>query len=132
MTSTFQSFEAQVLAKIDEGLGRNIDSALAIWHGSLMQVLAGMRTGRVGRVPGSSVTYVMSKVGEAPAIRTGKLRANYDTRNVSPTVGQLGSTLVYALHLERGTRNMRPRPAIQPSFHRARAEIEEALKQRIE
>jgi Bacteriophage protein of unknown function (DUF646). len=120
----FVSRLPQVKSAIRHQLVRNLEAAIRVWHGSLVRQMAGQRTGRVYRVPGTRARYTASAPGESPAVRTGVLRASYRTE-VSRTAleAYLGSDLDYSLWLERGTPNMEPRPALQPALRAQRERI---------
>jgi hypothetical protein len=56
-----------------------------------------------------------SAPGEAPAVDTGNLKANVQSRMTGATTGEVDVYTEYGLYLEMGTRHMAPRPALGPS-----------------
>lgn len=78
----------------------------------------GARTGRVYQRGG--VTHQASAPGEAPANDTGGLFKSIYHERLSSLTQVVGSRLVYALHLEYGTRRMAPRPFFRPAVERMR------------
>jgi hypothetical protein len=93
----------------------------------LEEVLVGSRNGATYRVPKTQRTYKASLPGQAPASRLGDLRRSYALSKVSDGPNftiKLGSPLDYALFLEEGTKQIKPRPHLKPAVKLARAEIE--------
>lgn len=102
---------------------------------SVLHILAGQRSGRRYRVPGTKQYYTASAPGEAPANRTGILRNSYKSYSIGFDFGN-----VYEMHsiadssyrvngrllgdmLERGTKKIKPRPFKQASIDRAKPKI---------
>lgn len=97
-----------------------------IVHGNVVRILSGRRTGRKYRVPGTKRFYTASREGEAPASRLGILRSSYGWRiknNGSKARGYVGSPVLYALFLERGTRKMGKRPHLRKAFEKSRTQV---------
>ncbi len=97
---------------------RMLEAAILV-RNNTVEALSGSRSGRVYRVPGTSVTYVASAPGEPPAVQLGDLRKSVkfgvEVEDGS-VVGFVGSELDKAPMLEYGTRNMAARPWLRPSF----------------
>lgn len=103
---------------------------------SVLHILAGQRSGRRYRVPGTKAHYTASAPGEAPANRTGLLRISYHARSYALDYGN-----IYEVHsiadsqyktkkghiigdmLEQGTRKIKPRPFKRASLSRARPNV---------
>jgi len=99
---------------------------------SVLHILAGQRSGRVYKVPNTKQKYTASAPGEAPANRTGLLRASYKAYSLAFDLGN-----IYEVHstadsqyktpngyllgdmLERGTKRIAPRPFKLASLQRA-------------
>lgn len=82
-----------------------------------------------------AVSYNASSPGEAPAVRLGDLRQQYRFRVVGPNYmerGEVGNPLLYSIYLEKGTKNMAPRPHVIPAFNARRSEILAALSRRLD
>ncbi|MCL6597945.1 MAG: hypothetical protein K6T81_04325 [Alicyclobacillus macrosporangiidus] len=101
-----------------------------------MYVLRGQRSGRVYRVPGTKRTYTASAPGEPPAVRTGTLRASWQTwpkseRNGDATVIKpaIESVVPYNKYLDphfgdgREPTKILPRPYVDPIRERAMPKI---------
>lgn len=98
-----------------------------------IKTLSGDRTGRIYRVPGTQVTYTASAPGEPPAVQTGQLRNSIATNVYTEgrsIKGEVGTELMKGLHLEKGTKNMAPRPFLEPSFDSSLDEVKEILSRR--
>jgi hypothetical protein len=74
-----------------------------------------------------------SAPGAFPHLRTGDLRASYDSQ-VDGTTLEIGSTQKYAVYLEFGTRKMAPRPHLRPIVARhmdgLRARVGDGIERR--
>lgn len=85
------------------------------------------KRGRFGRDHVASAPY------EAPAVDTGRLiNSSIYKKNVSPLEVLVGSNVKYAVHLEYGTRRMKPRPSwtLEVYAHREKLDklVEAAIK----
>lgn len=122
---------SEMLAEqIKRGTQANLKAAAIIWHGGIVRQLTGSRSGRIYRIPGTSRRYTASAPGEAPATRTGDLRTSYRFK-VYQKSAVVGSPLMYALHLEKGTSKMAPRPHIAPALVANRPAIMAALERNV-
>ena len=138
--SRFEGNADDVRRKIRAGVRRNMREALLLYQRGLQQTLTGQRSGERYRVPftgefgvpGTGRYYTASAPGEAPARRTGDLHGSIDQRLESDTHGVAGTDKQYGLYLDRGTRNMRPRPWIRPGFYRVEREIIAAMTRRVD
>jgi hypothetical protein len=110
-----------------------VNDAAQYTRGAVVEKLAGARTGRVYRVPGTrTATYRASAPGEPPAVMLGNLRKNVnaskavvDGNTVSAEVGVDGQIVPYARRLEFGGFStaangarvyVAPRPYLRPTF----------------
>lgn len=103
-----------------------VRQATLVWHGSVVKLLSGQRSGRVYKVPHTRKTYRASRPGEPPAVRTGTLRSRYGFRFAKERgnfIGQVGNPLDYALYLEKGTSKMAPRPHLVRAFENKKQDI---------
>lgn len=138
------------------GRKRNLLRATMTWHEGVLNELTGSRSGRIYPVPGTgSITevevttrrgykmrvrkltgatmYTASAPGEAPASMLGQLRQSYRFRITGPNfkeVGEVGSPLIKALWLEKGTQRIAPRPHLEAGFENKRADIFRELRRR--
>lgn len=88
--------------------------------------------GRVYRISGTKATYTASAPGEAPAIRTGRLRQSI--RHVIAKSGPgewtalIGTTVnLYPSLLEQGTKNMSARPMWKPALEKLKRRMPSIL-----
>jgi len=109
----------EVAEKVPQIAEQKIKEATLVWHGSVVELLSGTRSGRVYRVPGTKKTYRASAPGEPPAQRTNTLRSKYGFqfgKEMGNPIGQVGNPLEYSLYLEKGTSKMAPRPHLVKAF----------------
>lgn len=119
-----------VALQIERKSQKNMIKAMTLWRSSLMEVLSGTRSGNQYKVPFTAQTYTASAPGQAPAVRTGALKASYKIQiSGNGLAGRLNSTLAYAAHLEYGTYKMEPRPHLVPAFNRVRSRIEQIMSE---
>ncbi len=100
-----------------------------------VELLSGMRTGKLYKKPGTNVWYRASAPGEPPAVMFGDLR-----RSIKPEVevvarvvkSKWGSDMLKAPRLEAGdlSVNLKPRPFIEPSIKKAWPKIERILQRK--
>lgn len=120
------------LPKVEKELEQEFEDAITratlIVHGNLMRVLSGQRSGKRYRVPGTKRYYFASKPGESPASRLGILRTSYawliNNKGIKAR-GYVGSPLLYALWLEKGTKKMAKRPHLRKAFEMSRVPVRE-------
>lgn len=75
----------------------------------------GPKTGRLYRLPGRKRRHRASAPGEAPANRYGVLRKGVDFTVKGSDQMEFGDTAPYGVHLELGTKRMKPRPHLSKS-----------------
>jgi len=89
------------------------------------RILRGPNTGRTYKR--GTISHTASSPGQAPATDTGRLVGSvyFDSARGSfgAAVATVGSKLAYALHLEYGTRNMKPRPVWEPEAKKAQVKF---------
>ena len=137
------------------GRKRNLLNATIAWHEGILNVLTGGRSGRVYPVPGTgrvqqvevmtrrgrmkvrkrvgATMYTASAPGEPPASLFGQLRQSYRFKLTGPNykeVGEVGTPLVKAVWLEKGTNRIAPRPHVREGFDNNREEIFRQLRRR--
>lgn len=123
-------YTEDIKEQLENGLQKNLKEAALIWHGGVVRQLSGARRGRSYTLPVVKAKYQASAPGEAPATRTGDLRKSYGFR-IQPYLAEIGSPLDYALFLEKGTRNMAPRPHLAPAYRNSMTRIHQALGRRV-
>lgn len=117
---------AQIGAKFEKTMPKQVLRACHAVRNEWVQGLTGTRTGRQYRIPGTRKFYTASAPGEAPARRLGDLAR---TIRVAPRVlpglvqARVGTDMEHGLYLEYGTENMEPRPSLRPALERARPKI---------
>lgn len=97
--------------------------------------MRGTRNGRKYKVPGTGRTYFASKPGEYPYIVTGRLRASIKvaTRielSAGIALAIVGTSLIYAEFLQKGTRYMAARPFLTLAYRNAKPKIDALLKEK--
>lgn len=122
-----------VLPKLESVATQRMHAAVNEVRNEVLETLSGERTGRTYRVPGTNRTYTASAPGEPPAVMLGQLRNSItgvvETERRS-TKGIVGTELVKGLQLEKGTKNMAPRPWLERSFERSLNRVKEILSRR--
>lgn len=150
----------EVIRQIESGSQANLTAAAMIWHAGVLRELRGQRSGKEYFVPGtggvapapvtvnvshprykissytrmqnkrSGTVYTASAPGEAPASRLGDLRTSYRYR-IKRNYAEVGTPLKYAIALEKGTRNMAPRPHLGVAYVKNRERIIDALRANV-
>lgn len=96
-------------------------TAIELRGNIIKKIQRGPKTGAIYQR--GNVTHQASKPGQPPATDTGRLvNSIYFDRArgfLGAAVATVGSKIVYAMHLEYGTRNMRPRPVWAPEARKA-------------
>jgi len=123
----------KVLDTLDNIAGQRMTEACIHVQNKTKEKLSGKRTGRVYRVPGTNRTYTASAPGEPPAVATGQLRSSIKYRIVGELQvlrGEVGSELKKAVELEFGTKKIKPRPFLRPTFQEESPKIKNILSRR--
>lgn len=118
----------EIMARLRVGAMQGVVEGLGIVEGRAVQlIMQGPKSGRIYRRRG--VEHQASAPGEPPASDTGALvnarRIDLNEQDVS---GRLVFTSQHALPLERGTRNMAPRPFARRALMESREQIIEAIR----
>lgn len=124
----------QVVADVEAGTNLNARTAALYAEAQIKRTLTGQRSGRVYKVSKTGKPHIASAPGEAPAVRTGDLRASITTAP-SPTTTALyyvGSDKEYAPHLELGTKYMEPRPFFVDTINQVLRQLRAKLTKRID
>ena len=127
------SHVAEFMKKAPEIAEQRMFEAVNEVRNTVLNKLSGERHGRTYTVPGTSRTYIASAPGEPPAVMLGELRQSISTesraieveRNGVNIIGRVGTDVKHGLEMEKGKRNVLPRPWLQPSFE----ESEDKIKQ---
>jgi HK97 gp10 family phage protein len=121
---------------LNRAIARGVTKGAIIVQGAArMKILKGPRSGKGREYKRGKKTHVASAPGEPPANDTGNL-----ARSVAVVVAQPGvlSTAYvnvgapYGADLEFGTRNMEPRPFLQPSLDENAAKVGSVVQQELE
>lgn len=121
-TFTLNSNMDRVISQLSSARRQRLLAATIEWHGGVVKLLRGTRSGRMYPIPGTQTLYRASAPGEAPAVRLGDLRTSYRFE-VKDNEGLVGSPLSYAKDLEFGTRKMAPRPHLKRAFMQNKQKI---------
>ena len=122
----------QVVKKMDDMAAQRMAEACLHVQNKTKEKLSGSRTGRTYRVPGTNRTYTASAPGEPPAVMLGQLRNSiqFRVKGGRTVSGEVGSKLKKAPMLEFGTKKMKPRPFLRPTFQEELPKIKEILSRR--
>lgn len=118
-TSKVTFHTAEVVRAIEDAAAQRMAMAVNEVRNTVLETLSGKRSGKLYTVPGTRRKYRASKPGEAPAVATARLRQSVETKVSSKgkkVIGEVGTPLVYGVHLEKGTRRMKKRPWLRKSF----------------
>jgi len=123
-----------VLNQISQAAKDRMFRAVNLVRNTTLETLSGQRTGKVYKVPGTKgAYYTASAPGEAPASATGHLRQRIKTEVVEEdgeVVGYVGTDVDHGQHLEFGTRNMAPRPWLEPSFQKSEDDVQKIFNEK--
>jgi HK97 gp10 family phage protein len=115
---SFDEKDLKIFSKNADKFGSELDKvikriALDIRNTAVKGISQGERSGRIYRRRG--ITHQASASGEYPKTDTGRL-VNSIRTDFRYLEADIGSDVNYSQYLENGTRNMKPRPWLQPSF----------------
>ena len=123
--------------RIDEAIGKigseaedRMLKAVNEVRNETLDTLSGSRTGRKYKVPGTNKYYTASAPGEPPAVQLGDLRKSVKSgveKKGEDVTGFVGTELEKGSMLEFGTRKMKPRPWLRPSFEKAKSKVKDIL-----
>lgn len=118
----------EVVKAIEDAAAKRMLEAVNEIRNITLVTLSGPRSGRTYKVPGTRRTYTASSPGKPPASRTGELRGSVKIEIRSSgkkLTGLVGTEKKYGPMLEFGTKNMKARPWLKPSFERAIPKLRE-------
>ena len=130
MSVRYNNFLNEVRQNLKEIYERNLQEASLYMVGELRKTNSGQKSGRVYKVPGTQAEYTASAPGESPARRTGDLAKSFGWEKKNDTTYIVGNDRKYALHLEKGTSKMAPRPYFVSTFNANTDKIKELLGRR--
>lgn len=120
----------KVVKKIEDTAAKKMAEATQAVRTTVLETLAGKRSGRTYYIPGTRKSYTASAPGEPPAQATAELRQSIKTSVGSEdrtVVGVVGTDKIQGKMTEFGTRNMAPRPWLRISFEKALPKIKSVL-----
>lgn len=123
----FQSNRKQIMKMMDAGARKKAARINNLVRNEINNQMAGPKTGREYKIPGTNSTYIASAPGEYPAVRTAQLRSGIFTEVVSNASGVwaiLGTDVEHAVYLEGGLR-----PFISITYENLRPQIEDILSE---
>jgi HK97 gp10 family phage protein len=101
-------------SKLVKNLNKAIKDSAYLIHGTAVKgIQRGQKTGRT--YLRGNVAHTASSPGEYPASDTGRLASSMRV-NLSALEANIGSDVNYAAYLEDGTKRIKPRPYLEPSF----------------
>ena len=126
------------LARLADAYGKAVADALVVSGNEVrntairsIQEKSSGRTVTRSRAGGSTYEHVAAAAGSAPNTDTGRLVQSVQVDITADSVF-VGSTLEYAPWLEFGTRNMLPRPWLNPALEANRRSIIKRVKDAVE
>ena len=126
------------LARLADAYGKAVADALVVSGNEVrntairsIQEKSSGRTVTRSRAGGSTYEHVAAAAGSAPNTDTGRLVQSVQVDITDDSVF-VGSTLEYAPWLEFGTRNMLPRPWLNPALEANRRSIIKRVKDAVE
>lgn len=122
-----QGMSARVRAEVADEV---MSVALDLQADAKRSIARGPKTGRVYRR--GNRTHQASAPGQPPASDTGRLVNSVEFDKVGAFTATVGSNLIYALHLEYGTRKMAARPFFRPAVERMRKQFMARLEDAVE
>lgn len=121
---------SQAVSRVHEQVQSRSFRAANELRNSALDVLRGARNGRVYPKPFAQGTYRASSPGEAPALRTGRLRESWQPSSSSRRQGRgmtanpaITTDLKYAPILDNGSPSMAPRPYSDKVIDKAEPKI---------
>ena len=130
MPKIFVSNLPVVTIAISAASQKALIAAADVGRNQTVKNLAGSRTGRTYKVPGTQVTYTASAPGEFPAVATGNLRERVDRKVVNTDEVQVGTGVEYGLYLEKKGQSKGGRPWLKRSLDEAKPAMLAKLAQR--
>ena len=130
MSEIFVSNLPAVTVALGVASEKALIAAADVGRNKTVENLAGSRSGRTYRVPGTSVNYTASAPGEYPAVATGNLRNRIERKVVNTSEVQVGTAVEYGLTLEKGGPSKGGRPWLKRSLDEAKPAMLAKLAQR--
>jgi len=130
MSELFVSNLPAVTIVINAASEKALIAAADVGRNKTVQNLAGSRTGRTYKVPGTQVTYTASAPGEYPAVATGNLRERIERKVVNSGEVHVGTAVEYGLYLEKKGPSKGGRPWLKRSLDEAKPAMLAKLAQR--
>lgn len=121
-----QSNVNEVLGKVADSAAKAMLRAANVARNQILQNISGARHGNVYYVPGTQTKYTASAPGEYPAVATGRLRGDIKYVQEGDAV-LIGSTLDYALALEKKPPSAGGREWLRPSLEQAKPDMLKAI-----
>lgn len=112
-----------VRAAVDDELS---DFAAELEGDIVLRITHGAKTGRIYKR--RQTTHQASAPGQSPASDSGTLKKSIYSEKVRDLTYVVGSRIVYALHLEYGTRKMAARPFFRPSVEAVKGQLRPRLE----
>lgn len=126
-SAEFQSALRRMSDDVRRQVGEEVMSVALDMQADVKRSIArGSKTGRVYRR--GNRTHQASAPGQAPASDTGRLVNSIEFDKLGMLSAAVGSHLVYALHLEYGTRKMAARPFFRPAVEKMRKQFQKRLE----
>lgn len=126
----YENHYAELADELEREAGVVVHKTIARIHQICDVEFSQPKTGvqyRVGGTADNPIMHQASAPGEPPAMDTGALANSGYHMMTGKTEGEIGFTAEYAIPLEMGTVNMRPRPFLVPAVEQAWPEFVQAM-----
>lgn len=126
----------QALSDMSDGIRAEVSKAVVgtaveLRRDVVKSIQHGPASGRLYQKYNPRRTHRASAPGQPPMSDTGRLASSIVFDQEGDLTASVGSSLVYALYLEYGTRKMRARPFFRPAVEEMRAKFNKRLEKAI-
>lgn len=126
-----KKLEKRIVKNPEKHLKNLVQRSTSIVEGTAKQSILKGGTGITYQKYNPRRQHTASAEGEPPASDTGFLVSSISSsvkRTKNSVIGQIIASAPYAPHLEFGTRDIRPRPFMQPALEKNRPQIKRIFK----
>lgn len=123
---------ANVAAEVAKVIGRYAQTIRSDAINSMRRSTPGGHLYRIKGKRKKAIEHRASAPGQPPAVQSGRLWNSITVAAMdSGLSAEVGPTVNYGAYLEKGTKNMDPRPFMQPAFDRNIGGLQESIRDAI-